>query len=53
MDVAAEIGMLPSNYARIEQGRQNVTIETLLRVGRALDTEVRELLPARQPKRAG
>lgn len=51
-DVAEAVGMLPSNYARIEQGRQNVTIETLVRIGRALDVEVRDMLPARPAKRA-
>lgn len=40
---AERIGMLTPNYARIEQGRQNVTIDTLVRIGRALDVRVAEL----------
>lgn len=40
--VAEKIDMLTPNYARIEQGRQNVTVDTLLRIARALDAELED-----------
>ena len=40
---AAELGMLAPNYARIEQGRQNVTVDTLVRIAKALGVGVPEL----------
>lgn len=43
---AEKLGMLTPNFARIEQGRQNVTIDTLVRIGRALDVRIAELLRA-------
>ena len=41
--MAERVEMLASNYARIEQGRQNVTVDTLVRVARALDVPIIEL----------
>lgn len=46
-ETAAErLGMLAPNYARIEQGRQNVTIDTLVRIARMLgeDMTIAELV---------
>ena len=41
---AAEgLGMLAPNYARVEQGRQNVTVDTLVRIANLLDVEVFDL----------
>lgn len=41
-ETAAErLGMLAPNYARIEQGRQNVTVDTLVRIVRVLGEDVR------------
>jgi transcriptional regulator with XRE-family HTH domain len=37
---AEKLGMLAANYARIEQGRQNLTIDTLLRITRMLGGDV-------------
>ena len=34
--LAAELGMLAPNYARVEQGRQNVTVDTVVRVAQVL-----------------
>ncbi len=34
--LAEKIGMLPTNYARIERGKMNLTVETLLRVADGL-----------------
>jgi transcriptional regulator with XRE-family HTH domain len=43
-EAAAErLGMHPANYARIEQGRQNVTVETLVRVASVCKVSVAEL----------
>jgi transcriptional regulator with XRE-family HTH domain len=44
-----QLGMLTPNYARIEQGRANATVETLVRIARAFDVAVLELF--RKPKR--
>lgn len=38
--VAKSIGMHPMNYARIEQGKQNVTVEMLLRIADGLGVEL-------------
>ena len=48
---AERLGMLAPNYARIEQGRQNVTLDTLVRIARALDVRVAELFRASKRKR--
>ncbi|MGH7294856.1 MAG: helix-turn-helix domain-containing protein [Polyangiaceae bacterium] len=34
--LATKIGMTRGNYSRIEQGRTNVTLDTLLRIARGL-----------------
>jgi transcriptional regulator with XRE-family HTH domain len=49
---AAKLGMLPPNYARIEQGRMNVTLDTLVRVATALKVELPELFVASKARRA-
>lgn len=38
--LAAKIGMTRSNYARIERGATNVTIETLMRIAKGLGIDV-------------
>jgi len=38
--VAKSIGMHPMNYARIEQGKQNVTVEMLLRIADGLGVDL-------------
>lgn len=49
---APKLGMLPPNYARIEQGRMNVTIDTLVRIATGLRVELSELFVASKAKRA-
>lgn len=49
---AYRLGMLPPNYARIEQGRANVTIETLVRVAHGLKVDLVELFVTPATKRA-
>ena len=44
--MAERLGMLTPNYARIEQGRVNATIDTIVRVANALEVPVRELFKA-------
>lgn len=46
--LAAKIGMTRGNFARIEQGRTNVTLDTLLRIADGLGVEVIDLF--RHPK---
>lgn len=52
---AERLGMLAPNYARVEQGRQNVTVDTLVRIARMLgeDVQVPDLfaLPAATEQR--
>jgi transcriptional regulator with XRE-family HTH domain len=38
--IAQRLRMHPMNYAHIEQGKQNVTIDTLLRIADALGVEL-------------
>ena len=38
--LAERIGMHPMNYARIEQGKQNVTVEMLLRIADGLGVDL-------------
>ena len=41
-ETAAErLGMLAPNYARIEQGRLNVTVDTLVRIVKMLEDDVK------------
>ncbi len=40
---AAVLGMLAANYARIEQGRSNLTVDTLVRVANGLKVELADL----------
>lgn len=42
-ELSEKLGMLAPNYARIEQGRMNVTVDTLVRVAKALKVSVRDL----------
>jgi UDP-N-acetylglucosamine 1-carboxyvinyltransferase len=57
--LAAELGMLAPNYARVEQGRQNVTVDTVVRVAQVLGVPLSGLFrlprtrlvpPGRPPK---
>jgi len=45
-EAATRLRMLTSNYARIEQGHQNLTIETLVRMANLLDVAVGDLFVA-------
>lgn len=45
-NAAEKIGMLAPNYSRIEQGRSNVTVDTLVRIANALDVPLLELFKA-------
>lgn len=38
--LAERIGMHPMNYARVEQGKQNATVETLLRIADGLGVDL-------------
>jgi transcriptional regulator with XRE-family HTH domain len=40
VEIARRLKMHPVNYARIEQGKQNVTVDTLLRVADGLGVEL-------------
>lgn len=42
LDVCAEIKMEKSNFSSIENGRQNVTSLTLLKIANAIGVEVKE-----------
>lgn len=49
--IAEALGMLAPNYARIEQGRQNVTLDTIVRIAKVLDVGLPDLFRApRSPK---
>jgi transcriptional regulator with XRE-family HTH domain len=39
---AERLGMLTPNYARIEQGRANATVDTLVRIAKVFDVAVLE-----------
>ncbi len=47
--IAERLGMLAPNYARIEQGRANVTVDTLVRIADALEVPLVELFRAPKP----
>lgn len=49
--LAAKIGMTRGNFARVEQGRTNVTLDTLLRIAKGLGVDV-SVTFARKAKRA-
>ncbi len=40
---AEKLGMLAPNYARLEQGRANCTVDTIVRIAKMLDLPVFEL----------
>lgn len=42
-EAAEKIGMLTPNYARVEQGRANVTVDTLVRIANMLDSPLAAL----------
>lgn len=46
-DLAAACNFEKSNMARIESGRVNVTVGTLLKIAIALDVSINELFPLR------
>jgi transcriptional regulator with XRE-family HTH domain len=49
---AEALGMLAPNYARIEQGRANVTVDTLVRVANALGVPVGKLFTKPKARKA-
>ncbi|MBX3210748.1 MAG: helix-turn-helix transcriptional regulator [Labilithrix sp.] len=51
--LAEKIGMTRGNYARIEQGRTNVTIDTLLRIADGLGVELVVSVGARRGRARG
>lgn len=50
--LAEKLAMLPSNYARIEQGRMNATVDTLVRIAKALKVSVSDLFTKPESKRS-
>ncbi len=42
-EIAAKLRVLTQNYAKIEQGRVNCTVESLRRIAAALGVEISEL----------
>jgi transcriptional regulator with XRE-family HTH domain len=48
---AERLGMLAPNYARIEQGRANVTVDTLVRVATTLSVPVAALFRKQRSRR--
>ena len=46
--LADQIGMTRGNYARIEQGRTNVTLDTMLRIAAGLGARVEIVFKAAQ-----
>jgi transcriptional regulator with XRE-family HTH domain len=50
--LAAKIGMTRGNFARVEQGRTNVTLDTLLRIARGLGIDLSVSFVARSAKRS-
>lgn len=48
---AGKLGMLAPNYARVEQGRANVTLGTLVRIASGLRVELSELFLTPKAKR--
>jgi transcriptional regulator with XRE-family HTH domain len=51
--LAEKIGMTRTNYARLEQGRTNVTLETLLRIADGLGLDLRVELVDRPRRSSG
>jgi transcriptional regulator with XRE-family HTH domain len=51
-DAAEKLGMLAPNYARVEQGRANCTVDTLVRVANMLGVPMFELFTAPTSTRA-
>jgi transcriptional regulator with XRE-family HTH domain len=46
---AQRLGMVLDNYIKIERGKRNVTLHTVVRLARALEVEVLELfVPSRE-----
>jgi transcriptional regulator with XRE-family HTH domain len=50
--LADKIGMHPANYARIERGKKNVTLETLMRIAEGLGVELIVVLAASKPPKS-
>jgi len=51
-ELSERLGMLAPNYARIEQGRMNTTVETLVRIAKALKVGVADLFAKPKTKKA-
>jgi transcriptional regulator with XRE-family HTH domain len=49
---AARVRMISGNYARIEQGRANVTLGTLVRIASGLSVELADLFAVPMAKRS-
>ncbi len=48
---AAVSGLDRSYYGRVERGEQNVSLENIAAIARALDAPIRELFPSSDPTR--
>jgi len=51
-DLSAKLKMLLPNYARIEQGRMNVTVDTLVRLSKGLGVEIGEFFAKPKVRKA-
>jgi transcriptional regulator with XRE-family HTH domain len=49
---AEKLGMLAPNYARIEQGRMNATVDTLVRISEGLKIPIYEMFKRPAARRA-
>lgn len=50
-ELSEKLGMLAPNYARIEQGRMNVTVDTLTRIAKVLKVRVADLFAKPKTKK--
>ena len=50
-ELSEKLGMLAPNYARIEQGRMNTTVETLVRIAKALKVDIVDLFAKPKTKK--
>ena len=50
-ELSEKLGMLAPNYARIEQGRMNTTVETLVRIAKVLRVDIVDLFAKPKTKK--
>ena len=51
--VAAQIGVSPSIYHRIESGKQNLSVERAQQIADALGVSITDLLPQEETRKKG